>query len=492
MTDDVSHRLKIRPKPFGGEDGRSWLGRAILVYGVGARDFGQLLGLDIRGPRLGNSWIWRKFTDSELLRLARAASASLGVLAQEVLGLWSVVLNPEGSDVRWMPSSVWAAPLKYCPSCLAADRHPHYRTEWLRTVATVCRTHRTYLFDQCYVCGRQMRAAVPLPQWRHVAHCPYCDADLRRARPAPADERLLQLACCREMCLAGGRVSLGVLKNVTPEAFFGIIEALPKLGSPAAEHLNPSQWRAFCRSECRSRPLVEEAQRSRSIVDVLTKWPIDAMIETAGRIETLADVLLDMRGYYRPTLEQAVRTLLRRFSSDELRHLSESELRARVREIRERDWRRRQYVWLPYLRSYGQGGRWAAISWSSSRRWSPARFFEKECSSQIEWPRVARDPMVSELLRSVERARRQASQSALAAAAAAILHEDRPIKRIPSEPDLAATRAARVSAYRLAQQKLASLPAPAPATRADQRRLVHRLARELAAEAAGETARRQA
>lgn len=77
--------------------------------------------------------------------------------------------------------------LQFCPTCLATDTVPYFRTSWRIALNTTCTIHKVMLLDRCPACGsaicvhRLDMQTRTLDLDKAMSYCYRCDTDLRFA-----------------------------------------------------------------------------------------------------------------------------------------------------------------------------------------------------------------------------------------------------------------------------------------------------------------------
>ena len=210
-------QLLFRPRPNAGEDELTWLFR--LARANGFRSTAALLS----SARLKvASHITPISSD---LGTALWAAAAIDVAVVELLdALRDTVGAALGIPVHHQGLQRWrlsrgdstARMVRYavCPTCLATDKEPHYRSAWRYAAQTRCSIHGTALLERCHRCGADVAISI------RTHH---------------------ELACCRQ---CGDRLSVstghGPSLNVGPRSSLplpGLIDERELPRAVAAEHL---------------------------------------------------------------------------------------------------------------------------------------------------------------------------------------------------------------------------------------------------------------
>jgi len=85
---------------------------------------------------------------------------------------------------RFLKGSI-APCLRFCPHCLASQRHPYYSPLWRFLDIRCCAIHGCRLLDRCARCGSTIPLlATPLK----IGICPVCKWDLKRSLSQPSPE----------------------------------------------------------------------------------------------------------------------------------------------------------------------------------------------------------------------------------------------------------------------------------------------------------------
>jgi len=214
----LSDRWPIHVAPARDELLSSWLHRIASAHGLSPRRFGASLGFEERtwSARLDNAapdWLFEFLYTRTGLPVDRIASMTIGFEPWYPLAL----------SMRWRPHRSRATWLQFCPSCLAEDKHPHFRRRWRRATFIVCPTHQIGLIDRCTACGSGIvscdeRAIVP----QH--RCAECGFDLRRAKGI-----VLSKAARRASKLLDGLVAAECARGILSES--SLIEQILELPS---------------------------------------------------------------------------------------------------------------------------------------------------------------------------------------------------------------------------------------------------------------------
>lgn len=187
--------LAQRPAPEQGESFTSYLTRLGAANGQeNARAFLHLLEMDDELLRRSHEYMPER---RALGRLLKAAGLGMEQIAATTLRSFGARFGRSprmGSVVRFL-GQTFAGYVRYCPSCLAEQKRPHYLLRWRFLTLPGCARHGCRLLDRCEHCGAVI---VPLPTPMRLAECPCCSTELASCRADRLDERGLVEAMIHE------------------------------------------------------------------------------------------------------------------------------------------------------------------------------------------------------------------------------------------------------------------------------------------------------
>lgn len=219
------------PKPRPDEVLSSWILRTAFGNGVRASAFcdvafgnPRLLATDL--DRSGSPVVLKIMAERTATSPDAAAATGLATLEGLLVENWFAA-----GRTRWVLNSGTrhrvrrVAGLQYCPHCLAADASPYFRRAWRLALFAVCPDHGTVLLDRCQECSH------PLMPHRadSLTCCGMCGADLRAARPAPADFAAIALHRKHLAILARGWTTLGDFAAQRSPLYFDLLYQVMRL-----------------------------------------------------------------------------------------------------------------------------------------------------------------------------------------------------------------------------------------------------------------------
>jgi hypothetical protein len=152
--------LPIMVDPIKGEALISWCHRLAAHLGLRPRQTARMLGVDTSDP----VW-WHRPGLEVLLTIARRTGVRMKRLRAMTFLDWkglSSQRNPGHIVGRWSrdlvrPRADCSPVYVACPQCLADDREPWVRLDWLTGWASLCPVHGTVLIEQCRKCHALLR-----------------------------------------------------------------------------------------------------------------------------------------------------------------------------------------------------------------------------------------------------------------------------------------------------------------------------------------------
>lgn len=245
----------------------SWFARIAWAHGATPS---ELYRIALPGGRIGGIDLDRHACDDLILNLSQHAGVPADALEAATLRHWrgAVYDTDDGkTPIAWLPSAGRAYARssfgqQVCPSCLAEDQEPYFRTRWRLSFYTACSRHRRMMVDRCPGCS----SPINLPNavaGASLGLCGLCGFDLRSIATAKAVDRDLA-AQARLMRIAGGDwQQMGAYGYMHPILFFRLFALLYRLVA-SGRHALPLRQRLLpTRSEIRAEaiPRIREIDR---------------------------------------------------------------------------------------------------------------------------------------------------------------------------------------------------------------------------------------
>lgn len=188
--------LPIMVDPIEGEALISWCHRLGACLGLNPAQTALMLGIDGSDP----AW-WHRPDRDTLSAISMRSGVALEQLRSMTLLDWrglsgKMPKTVVGRSSRRLHSvSAQARPLyAACPQCLAEDRTPSLRLNWLTGWATVCPIHETVLIERCWKCRFRLRTpTLEVRDTLALSACSNCGANHYDAPSMTADTAVLAL-----------------------------------------------------------------------------------------------------------------------------------------------------------------------------------------------------------------------------------------------------------------------------------------------------------
>lgn len=197
--------LPIMVDPMEGEALISWCHRLAARLGLRHRQTAHILGVAISDP----TW-WHRPGPEALLVISRRTGVSMKRLRAMTFLDWkglSSQRNPGHIVGRWSRDLVsrkagYNPQCVACPQCLADDREPWVRLDWLTGWASSCPVHGTVLIEQCKKCHAPLRMPTlnytPTLGTCHNCGARHCDTPSTVAYPPVLELQEKMLRAMRE------------------------------------------------------------------------------------------------------------------------------------------------------------------------------------------------------------------------------------------------------------------------------------------------------
>jgi len=213
----------------------SWFARIAWAHGATPS---ELYRIALPGARIGGVDLDRHACDELLYNLSRNAGVAAAELETRTIRRWrgSVYGTDDGkTPIPWLPPAGRAYARssfgqQVCPSCLAQDAEPYFRTSWRLSFYCVCTEHRQMLVDRCPGCAHPLHPSNVITG-ASLALCGFCSFDLRSIAAPKVPERELT-AQVRLLKIADGDWQpMGNYGPVHPVLFFRLFALLYRLVS---------------------------------------------------------------------------------------------------------------------------------------------------------------------------------------------------------------------------------------------------------------------
>jgi hypothetical protein len=245
----------------------SWFARIAWAHGATPS---ELYRIALPGARIGGVDLDRHACDDLIFNLSRNAGVPAAELEARTIRHWRGLVydTDDGkTPIVWLPPAGRAYAKssfgqQVCPSCLAEDPEPYYRTNWRLSFYSVCTRHRQIMVDRCPSCTHPLHPSSTVAG-ATLALCGVCGFDLRAIAAAKVPERDLAAQIRLLKVASGDWQPMGNYGTVHPVLFFRLFALLYRLVSSGRHALPLRQLLMPAKSSVRAEaiPRIQEIDR---------------------------------------------------------------------------------------------------------------------------------------------------------------------------------------------------------------------------------------
>jgi len=222
--------LPVMVDPMEGEALISWCHRLGARLGLSPAQTACMLGAAASDP----AW-WQRPISQVLSAISMRSGVTVDRLRAMTLLDWKGLSTQKasvqivGRSARRLhtPRATGNQLCVACPQCLAEDKEPWLRLDWLTGWATVCPVHRVVLIERCWKCGFLLRVpALKAQRTPTVGSCANCGASHCSAPSTSAHPAILSLQERVFEVMREGRARLPVLGTSTWSTVTSVIELI--------------------------------------------------------------------------------------------------------------------------------------------------------------------------------------------------------------------------------------------------------------------------